>query len=153
MIAAGRHIDGLRRSYAEELAESVNATAGELLGLAVGIHYRRGWPEGQDLQEALDASWERDSANNQTHVGPHRAELSLEVNGQAARHRLSRGQQKLLGIGLVLAQSRIVSKALNRNITLLIDEPAAELDSERLDLLMDALKTSGAQLFIPAITA
>lgn len=103
------------------------------------------------MAAALEETWARDAAYSQTHVGPHRAELALEVDDQPARHRLSRGQQKLLGISLVLAQSQFVARNLDQDVTLLVDEPAAELDNERLLALMNVLNNARAQLFISAL--
>jgi DNA replication and repair protein RecF len=86
-----------------------------------------------------------------TQVGPHRAELLVSVDSHPARHRLSRGQQKLCAAALVLGQGRFVRKAMNRELTLLVDEPAAELDSDHLGRLFDAIQTLGAQVFITAL--
>ncbi|NND36822.1 MAG: DNA replication/repair protein RecF [Gammaproteobacteria bacterium] len=151
LIATGRQIDELRREYLDSLTQEFGEMSGELLGLPVAGKYRSGWLQGTEFAAALQESWERDAAHGQTHVGPHRAELALEVDDQPARHRLSRGQQKLLGISLILAQSQFVAKNLDQDVTLLVDEPAAELDSERLLALMNVLSDARAQLFISAL--
>ena len=151
LIETGQRIDQLRIGYLENLRSSLAHVTEELLGMSASARYRRGWPQDLEFPDALAASWDRDMANAQTHVGPHRAELALEVDGQPARHRLSRGQQKLLGISLVLAQSQLVAESLDTDVTLLIDEPAAELDSERLRALMGILNRADAQLFITAL--
>jgi DNA replication and repair protein RecF len=96
-------------------------------------------------------SWDRDRKHGVTHVGPHRAELGLEVDERPARHRLSRGQQKLLGTALVLAQCEFVASSLGRTVALLVDEPAAELDSGNLEQLIEALVKPGVQLFLTAL--
>jgi recombinational DNA repair ATPase RecF len=77
--------------------------------------------------------------------------LTLEIEGEPARHRLSRGQQKLLGISLILAQSEYVAAETRKNVALLVDEPAAELDAEHLKQLMKALEKPGIQLFLTAL--
>ncbi|MFW2403449.1 MAG: DNA replication/repair protein RecF [Gammaproteobacteria bacterium] len=151
LISAGEKIDRMRREYLDSLADEFGSMSLELLGLPAVGKYRSGWAQGIDFAAALDDSWERDSSHTQTHVGPHRAELALEVDDQPARHRLSRGQQKLLGISLVLAQSQFVARCLDQDVTLLVDEPAAELDSERLEALMSVLSNARAQLFISAL--
>lgn len=151
LVSAGEQIDEFRREYLEKLAAEFGAMSEELLGISAIGKYRCGWSAETGFAQALAASWDRDSANRQTHVGPHRAELALEVGGQPARHRLSRGQQKLLGISLVLAQSQYVARSRGRDVVLLIDEPAAELDSERLRSLMNVLIRCRAQLFITAL--
>jgi DNA replication and repair protein RecF len=151
LLAAGGEIDRLRAAYLETFRPDFEATSRELLGFCGTCHYRSGWPREMTLAEALEASWDRDRRYGQTHVGPHRAELTLEVDEVVARNRLSRGQQKLLGISLVLAQSEFVARQLDRDVVLLVDEPAAELDGERLEKLMEALSATRAQLFISAL--
>lgn len=108
---------------------------------------------GETFADALGLSWDRDRKHGLTHVGPHRAELALEIDGRPARHRLSRGQQKLLGTALVLAECEFVASALERTVALLVDEPAAELDSGHLEQLIDVLVTPGVQLFLTALEA
>lgn len=151
IVAAGDTIDSLRREYLESFELDFETMSAELLGFAAKCSYRPGWPQELDLAGALEASWERDNRYGQTHVGPHRAELVLDVEDVAARNRLSRGQQKLLGISLILAQSEFVAGQLDRDVTLLVDEPAAELDGERLAKLVGVLKSARAQLFITAL--
>jgi len=151
LISSGCSIDSLRRDYLESFEPDFEKTSLELLGLAGKCRYRPGWQQDQDFAEALETSWERDSRNGVTHVGPHRAELVLEVDEIAARNRLSRGQQKLLGISLVVAQSQFVADRVDCDVTLLVDEPAAELDGERLHKLIGVLQTMRAQLFISAL--
>jgi len=151
LLAAGMEIDELRRNYLGSFGPAFEAVSLRLLGVAGSYRYRSGWLRDQSFREALETSWERDSSHGQTHVGPHRAELALEVDEIPARNRLSRGQQKLLGISLVLAQSRFVAENVDRDVTLLVDEPAAELDADKLEKLIDVLKSSKTQLFISAL--
>lgn len=151
LIGAGTLIDEYRRTYLARFQAEFEAVSLELLGLVAKCSYRPGWAQDLDFKSALAGARERDVAHGQTQVGPHRAELALEVDGIPARHRLSRGQQKLLGISLVLAQSRFVANEINRDIALLVDEPAAELDADRLAVLIGVLSKTRAQLFITAL--
>ena len=52
---------------------------------------------------------------------------------------------------MVLAQSIFVARSLKRKVTLLVDEPAAELDDEHLRRLMDILCCEELQLFISTL--
>lgn len=151
LVAMGEEIDRLRRIYLEMLRPTFALTSERLLGEMAQYRYRRGWPQEQDLAKALSESWERDRAYGRTHVGPHLAELIVEVREAAARNRLSRGQQKLLGISMVLAQARLVADAVDSDVTLLVDEPSAELDESRLRALLELLEDSPAQLFMTAL--
>jgi DNA replication and repair protein RecF len=151
LVEAGMRVDELRRSYLSGFKAVFQRITDQLLGTVGDCRYLPGWPADETLAEALAGSWERDRKHGLTHVGPHRAELALEFDGRPARHRLSRGQQKLLGTALVLSQCEYVAAALERTVALLVDEPAAELDSDHLAQLVDALSKPGLQLFLTAL--
>jgi DNA replication and repair protein RecF len=151
LAAAGEIVDDARRAYLEELKPEVGQVAGALLPLECALEYRPGWDASQGLAEALRASAARDRAMGATQVGPHRAEIILRADDSAARHRLSRGQQKLLGAALILAQTRCVGRHLDRAPLLLVDEPAAELDGGNLARLLEAVAASSAQVFLTAL--
>ncbi|MEI2788524.1 MAG: DNA replication and repair protein RecF [Steroidobacteraceae bacterium] len=59
---------------------------------------------GTELQDAIEHSWPRDRERGTTHAGPHRADLSIRVAGDLAKHRVSRGQQKLTASAMLLGQ-------------------------------------------------
>jgi DNA replication and repair protein RecF len=153
LVEAGLKVDNLRRGYLEGFEIVFNRISEQLLGTPAVCCYMPGWSLEESFSAALDQSWERDRKHGLTHVGPHRAELALEVEGRAARHRLSRGQQKMLGTALVLAQCEFVASSLQRTVALLVDEPAAELDSEHLEQLIDVLNKPRVQLFLTALKA
>lgn len=153
LVEAGLKVDELRQNYLAGFDLVFSRISEQLLGTPAVCRYLPGWPMEESLPDALVESWDRDRKHGLTHVGPHRAELALEMDGQAARHRLSRGQQKLLGTALVLAQCEFVASSLQRTVALLVDEPAAELDSARLEQLIDALVKPGVQLFLTALEA
>ena len=97
------------------------------------------------------ASWERDRRNGTTHVGPHRADLLLRLAERSARSRVSRGQQKLLAAGLVLAQMHLYHAERQETAVLLLDDPAAELDDSSLERLFQVIANVPAQRFITAL--
>jgi DNA replication and repair protein RecF len=99
----------------------------------------------------LDASRERDVARGLTHAGPHRADVLIRVGGKPAREVLSRGQQKLMAVALMLAQLRLLKAASGTIPTLLLDDPAAELDSEHLGHFVRQIAPLGCQLIITAL--
>lgn len=151
LLQAGQLIDIDRREYLEEFEPFLTRISLALLGTSVLCRYSPGWPAGGGFENALAKSLTRDRLYGMTHVGPHRAELVLEVDGTPARHHLSRGQQKLLGTALLLAQSEFVAARMDRHVTLLVDELAAELDAGHLESLIRALEKPGLQLFFTAL--
>jgi DNA replication and repair protein RecF len=73
------------------------------------------------------------------------------VQERRARYRVSRGQQKLLAATLVIAQIRFVAAQGCKDMVLLVDDPAAELDPENRQRLFDLLQDMPAQMFITAL--
>lgn len=117
-----------------------------LAGLDVELSYFRGWSAEASLVDALAESGVRDRARGLTHVGPHRADVRLRIEGRPAREVLSRGQQKVVAAALILAQLELLHEAVGLVPTLLLDDPAAELDRERLDRFIDVVQRMRCQL-------
>ena len=130
--------------YWQEVVAGLDCPRGEL-------QYFRGWGAQHSLADALEASRARDEARGLTHAGPHRADVLIRTDGRLAREVLSRGQQKLVAVALTLAQLRLLKAALGTTPTLLLDDPAAELDSEHLAYFVREIAGLGCQLIITAL--
>ncbi len=152
VVEAAEDVDRMRRQYLEDLRPVFEELGRRLLDAPVVMRYQPGWSGEGQLRAALLAGREGDRQAGYTRVGPHRADLQLEVAGEATRWRASRGQQKLLGAALVLAQSLTVGRRLERSMLLLVDEPAADLDAGRLRTLMQLILSLPAQVFLASIT-
>lgn len=140
-----------RTRYVRLLAPAVAQIAGRLLGLTVDLEYRAGWPRELDFAEALRRSWARDQELGVTQVGPQRAELIILVERAPARDRISRGQQKLLAAALLLAQFRLFRPEGPARPLLLLDDPAAELDTEHLEALIGEVRGEPLQLVVTSL--
>jgi DNA replication and repair protein RecF len=68
-----------------------------------------------------------------------------------ARDRVSRGQQKLAAASLLLGQLRCDAQQGSDVAALLVDDPAAELDSSNLERLLTEVISLPAQLFVTAL--
>ena len=64
---------------------------------------------------------------------------------------MSRGQQKLAAASLLLGQLRCDAEQGSDVAALLVDDPAAELDSGNLERLLGEVVSLPAQLFITAL--
>jgi len=122
-----------------------------LLGSAVDIEYQRGWNADKSLAEALASGIDRDRQLGSTQAGPHRADLKLIYDERQARRLVSRGQQKLLSCALILAATEVVQSHLERPLLLLLDDPAAELDSESIKRLMASVVALGCQVIATSL--
>jgi len=128
------------------------AGARDSLG-AVGasMSFFQGWSRDFTLAESLERHRLRDQERGLTSIGPHRFEVLLRLEGRAVREVLSRGQQKLLGVAMALAMTRYIAQAAHRTPTLLLDDPAAELDIARTEALLGVVRGLGAQLVVTAL--
>lgn len=122
-----------------------------LLGFTVGATWTAGWDRDRSLEAALAGAVAHDVSRGTTSVGPHRADLRLRVGTRAAREVLSRGQQKLLALSMVLAQLELLRSSLQIRPTLLIDDPAAELDNFRLGAVIERVRALETQLVVTTL--
>jgi DNA replication and repair protein RecF len=151
LVRSGEALSAARVRYTEALAPLATAMAQNLLGMELGLFYRAGWAKDQTLAAALHQSWAHDQEVGSTQMGPHRAELSIRLNGMAVKDRISRGQQKLLAAALLIAQLQLFPEITPVQPTLLLDDPAAELDDDRLAGLILAVAAERVQLLVTTL--
>lgn len=147
----GEQVAQARSLWFESVKPHLNETIHRLVGVDVELSYLRGWSADRSLAEALADGLERDRARGSTLAGPQRADVQLRVQGRAARDSLSRGQQKLVAAAMVLALLQRLRDAEQAPPTLLLDDPAAELDAHRLGLLVDLVAELRCQLIITSL--
>lgn len=147
----GESIAASRQQLLERLQVYWREAVTELSGLDVELHYLRGWAQDHTLLEALAASRPRDEMRQLTHAGPHRADVAVRLHGRPAREVLSRGQQKLVAVAMTVAQLRMLQEASQLTPTLLLDDPAAELDGERLQRFIEQVARLRCQLVVTSL--
>ena len=153
LVEAGMSVADQRAQYLNRLQPVVAAVSERLLGAPLDLSLSRGWSCERELDEALDVSWPRDVERGVTHVGPHRADLTVRYQGILAKDRVSRGQQKLAAAALLIGQLRCDADQGSAVAALLVDDPAAELDCGNLDRLLGEVLDVPAQLFVTALEA
>ena len=151
LVRLGISIHEARALYLDQLAPLAGEIAKRLLGLQLSMSYRSGWPRDLSLGEALKASWIHDQEKGVTQVGPQRAEIAFRLDGAPVKDRISRGQQKLLASSLLMAQLSLFPNDAQIRPTLLLDDPAAELDSDRLLGLIREITTQSVQLVVTSL--
>ena len=151
LIDAGRALTQSRRQYFDQLQPHVAIAGQRLLGAPIELSLSDGWLAGTELADAVEHAWPRDRERGTTHAGPHRADLSIRVGGDLAKHRVSRGQQKLTAAAMLLGQLRCDETLGSPTAALLVDDPAAELDSANLERLISLILELPAQLFVTAL--
>lgn len=151
LIGAGEAVLEQRTAYLEKLAPHL-AFAGEVLfENPLECDFSRGWPADVTLAEAMENNRLKDRKLARTHAGPHRADIKVRFGDRLAKSRVSRGQQKLIAAGLVLAQMALFAEERDKPAVLLIDDPAAELDANSLGRLLEYIRQIPAQRFITAL--
>jgi len=154
LVESGQQLHDYRESFLKNWNSRFQYYCHMLLGNPVAeIELRQGWDPHFSFSQILQNERGRDAQTGATHVGPHRADISLSYSGQPARIGASHGQQKLLVIALRLAQMEIFTQTTKRHCVVLIDDLAAELDPDRRSILMTTLSALSLQVFVTATEA
>lgn len=98
----------------------------------------------------LETTRRRDLARGQTHVGPHRDDVTLNLGGRALRDYGSTGQQRSAAIALRLLERETIAAARAAHPALLVDDVFAALDGDRQARLAARLATRPGQRFVTA---
>lgn len=151
---SGELLNQLRAGYLQRLRSYLSPRLDQLLGLSDedwALELQSGWKAECSLLDVLRQGYERDQRMGQTVEGPHRAELRLKLEGVQARNRVSRGQQKILIAGLVMAQCDDVEQATGVSPILLVDDFSAELGASFRAAFAEALSDYQGQIFVTAL--
>lgn len=90
----------------------------------------------------------RDLRRGAMTFGPQRDELALNLNDRPARTHGSQGQQRLLTLGLKLAELACVRDATGLDPILLLDDVSSELDPTRTESVFQFLRQTSSQVFV-----
>lgn len=156
----------LRQQYFELLKPCFNyyQSVLKLDGLGINISLNSGIPglkknvdknsaDGLELliQNELIDNKDRDLERGYTTIGPHRADITFKTPLGYAKDILSRGQHKMILLAYFFAQLKCINENTSKRCTVLLDDLAAELDNNALDLLYHELETLENQVIITAI--
>jgi DNA replication and repair protein RecF len=151
LVRSGELLSAARARYVTTLSPRAEAIGRNLLGMELSLSYRSGWSKDQSMAEALQQSWTHDQEAGATQIGPHRAELAIRLDGTTVKDRISRGQQKLLAAALLIAQIKLFPEGSPVQPSLLLDDPAAELDDDRLAGLIREVSSQSVQLIVTTL--
>jgi DNA replication and repair protein RecF len=151
LLRYGNLLSEARSQYVTSLVPHAEIIGRNLLGMELELGYRAGWSRDQSFAESLQQSTSHDQASAATQVGPHRADLSIRLNGAGVKDRISRGQQKLLAAALLMAQLKLFPEGGSVQPSLLLDDPAAELDDDRLTGLIREVLGHSVQLIVTTL--
>ncbi len=111
----------------------------------------------QKLLDRLRYFWARDREGDKrrgsTDSGPHKADMSLVLNGQDARQYASQGQARTIVLALRLAEMQLLETMCGEPPVLLLDDVLGELDANRTRLFMQLLSRREMQTLLTATDA
>jgi DNA replication and repair protein RecF len=152
LIHTARQVNEIQSKYftlwREELLTKSN-TFPFLEGL--DIYFSKGWPEEADLKEMILSREASDREKGFTTLGPHRADVAFRVGGMEAGQLLSRGQQKVLIVTVLLSQARLLEKDRAVKPIFLCDDLDSELDYKSLARLCELIDEQKCQTFITTL--
>ncbi len=152
---AGERLSAMRRAHVVALsaafARMLERIAPELGRIELRLH--QGWSEGEALVDVLTAHLDSDREQRFTRLGAHRADLKLSgVDGRIAG-RLSRGQQKMVALALLLAQTETLRTHSGVQPVIGLDDLPSELDAAHQRQVISILSGLGSQLWITGTEA
>jgi DNA replication and repair protein RecF len=147
-------IEKYRLNYLSQISRLVTSLSEKLFpGYLIELRYKRGWSDDIEYSDYLKNNLSKDREKGFTQSGPHRADITITVDGKSAQHSISRGQQKKLVCLLKIAQLTLFSELSTNRCILLFDDLPAELDDKNQNTIMSILSKLNVQLFITAIEA
>jgi DNA replication and repair protein RecF len=152
-----------RTKYARYIEDSLSRFPSFFSRYPLQFHYESGIDrDGYDpsvtdseiIREYLLKNRDRDILTGHTHIGPHRADWGFRItqsedhgsfasqdDGVAAESYLSRGEMKMILLGLKMIEREFIARTLDLPVILLIDDIFAELDERNSDIFLDSLTT------------
>jgi DNA replication and repair protein RecF len=145
-------LNTMRSEYIQDLLPVFNELASNFRDFPkVDIVYNAGWDITQNLSSQLFQSLAQDLQRGYTRLGPQRASLQIESEGQPVHDILSRGQQKLLVSMMRFAQGELLLRQTGKACLYLIDDLTSELDPGRRKELVELIKQQTGQFFITSL--
>ena len=147
LAAAGAEISLWRHRFVDALNIQFQQTLGRMQAdFVCDLRYQGSGFSEEEAMEQLAASFERDKRYAITHVGPHRADMDIRVDGVSARTVVSRGQAKLIASAIALSYSAELAGRSGAQPVLLLDDFGAELDDSYRERFFGELRTLGCQV-------
>lgn len=143
----GDALDVMRSDYFEKLHEKFTHLLAHFSSIPCQLSYFKGWDKkgsGKSLFDILQEHLEADMQKQYTQYGAHQADILVRTEDVKAKYILSRGQQKLILFALKCAQAEL----LTNSCIFLIDDLAAELDSQHQTKILNYLTNTNRQIII-----
>jgi DNA replication and repair protein RecF len=154
LVTIGIKLHFMREKYFQILLPKFNEIIKKLCpDLHIKIKYIHGWGQSIDsldktsLLSVLESTRDRDIQLGYCSKGAHRADLRFNSESHLAKETLSRGQQKVILIALMLAQGQLLAE----DCLYLIDDLCAELDVSTVKAICHHIKESYSQAIFTSL--
>jgi DNA replication and repair protein RecF len=152
LAETGEQLHQMRQRAFVQWADGLATVLAELMPeVEVRMSYHAGFDPTQGLRAELIASRFKDRERGYSGVGAHRADLRFKTSLGDADRTLSRGQKKLLIIGLRLSQLQLVHQLSHCASVVLLDDMTAELDRVAQTRLLSSLTRLNSQIFMTTL--
>ena len=151
LLDYGAKLSAMRARLVERLAPLATAAHREISVIHERLELKFSPGNSEDFARDLANSRAEESHRRQTVVGPHRDDIQIIVEANAANQYASEGQQRTVALALKIAQSRVFMIEGGTPPLLLIDDIFGELDPTRRNSLLEHLP-AGAQKLVTATT-
>jgi len=151
LLEYGAKLSAMRAGLVERLGPLATAAHREISGTGERLALEFSPGNSDDFARDLANSRPQESRLRQTIVGPHRDDIQILVEANAANQYASEGQQRTAALALKIAQSRVFMMEEGTPPLLLIDDIFGELDPVRRNSLLQHLPAA-AQKLVTATT-
>ncbi len=150
IVEAAENLDEMRLHFFTQLQQAYTELKDQLQPQIpdATLIYHRGWPAEQSLSELLHNELPKDVESGYTRQGPHRADIGMQYQQRQLRGWLSRGQQKLTALLLLLSQQTTWKSSTQLTPIIMLDDLYSELDEVHSSKVLKLLKESQAQVWI-----
>lgn len=140
LVRYGTVLIRAREQFVERLGRIIQPIHRKLSGGSEEIN--AGYEKNTDIESFADnikKSRDKDLILKTTGCGPHRDDLSFQINGTDIRRYGSQGQQRSAALSLKLAEIGLVRESGKEVPVLLLDDVLSELDTNRQHYLLDSI--------------
>ncbi|HVT11889.1 MAG TPA: DNA replication/repair protein RecF [Fimbriimonadaceae bacterium] len=156
IAAAGAALRQSRTEYVARLSPvsaERHALMGEGESLSLGYATKDEAGSADEIRAALERGRAYDVGRGGTSVGPHRDDLSIQIDGREARLFGSQGQQRTSVIAIKLATLEIGRQTLSSPPLLLLDDILSDLDERRRAALVELVLAQAGQTVLTCTEA
>ncbi|ODB93445.1 hypothetical protein A3194_01770 [Candidatus Thiodiazotropha endoloripes] len=153
LVDLGNQLNRLQRDYLKEWNKGIaELFASQQSGYHCRLELYNGWRKGVSFEDALDELTQTDRERGFTSAGPHRLDVRIVVDERGVKNYFSRGQNKLLALNLMLAQTKLLQTKQQERPILLVDDIQSELDHSHYLQVLKAMADLNIQTFITDLT-